>query len=121
MVDGIGIYLSPPLFNLKVMVCKMERNYKKKYEFQKDIISRQQKQIEDLKSEIAELKSKCKEKDELIRSIEPLKVELNSQIEDLTLKKDEYDALITELREMKKNMNEIVFNKKWKLIRFLMK
>lgn len=99
----------------------MERNYKKKYEFQKDIISRQQKQIEELKSQVAELENECKEKDEIIHSIEPLRTELVSHIDDLKVKKDEYQSLIEEVREMRDVMNEITFKKKWKIIRFLMK
>ena len=68
----------------------IDGNYKKKYEFQKDIISRQQKQIADLKSKVAELESKCKEKDEIINSVESLRIELTSHINDAKSKKEQY-------------------------------
>ena len=99
----------------------MEINYKKKYEFQKNITSRQQKQIEDLKSQIAKLEVECKEKDKIIHSVDSLRTELAENIKDVKAKKAEFESLVKELKEMKSDMNEIVFKNRWKLIRLLMK
>ena len=98
-----------------------ERNYKKKYEFQKKMTSRQIEQIESLKSEIQELKLKCEEKDKIINSIEPMRVELKNNIDEIKKQKEEYKNLIKEIRKMKEIVNQEVYRGKWKIVRWLIK
>ena len=62
-----------------------------------------------------------KEKEKLIYSITILQNNFIEVLDDLKKQREEYNKLIAELMEMKNTMNEIVFKKKWKLIRFLMK
>lgn len=99
----------------------MKRSYEKKYEFQKKLTLKQSEEIEELKLRIEELENKCKEKDEIINSVESLRNELMENVNGAKKSKKEYEDLISELREMKKVMNQTVFKKKWRLIRFLMK
>ena len=98
-----------------------ERNYKKKYEFQKKMTSRQIEQIESLKSEIQELKLKCEEKDKIINSIEPMRVELKHNIDEIKKQKEEYRILVDEVRKMKNIINQDVYKNRWWLVRFLLK
>ena len=98
-----------------------ERNYKKKYEFQKNMISRQTEQIESLKDEIRELKLKCEEKDKIINSVKDMRTELKNNINDIKKQKEEYRNLNEELKKMKTIMNQEVYKGRWKLIRFLIK
>ena len=81
------------------------------------IIERQTNEIESLKKRISELEIDCDEKDELISSIDSLRVEM----EDIKSKGEVYDKLVGELTEMKKIMNEEVFKGRWNIIRFLLK
>ena len=98
-----------------------ENKYKKKFEFQNKMISRQSEQIESLKSQIETLKLKCEEKDEIIMSVEPLRKELTESIEKHRELRNEYENLVKELRAMKKVVNETVFKGRYRLIKFLMK
>ena len=98
-----------------------KKNYKKKYEFQKRMASRQASQIEELKIQIDELKKICKEKDEVIDSVGLLKNELTEDIADFKKQKDEYKKLVIELKKMKRVINETVFKGRWKIIKFLIK
>jgi polyhydroxyalkanoate synthesis regulator phasin len=99
----------------------MKRSYEKKYEFQKKLTLKQSEEIKELKSKIEELENKCKEKDKIINSIESLRNELMENINGAKESREKYEDLVGELIEMKKVMNQTVFKKKWKLIRFLMK
>lgn len=99
----------------------MKRSYEKKYEFQKKLTLKQSEEIKELESKIEELENKCKEKDKIINSIESLRNELMENINGAKESREKYEDLVSELREMKKVMNQTVFKKKWKLIRFLMK
>ena len=85
------------------------------------IIERQAHEIESLKKRISELEIDCDEKDELINSVDSLRIEMEQIVEDLKSKGEVYDKLVEELTEMKKIMNEEVFKNKWWLIRFLLK
>lgn len=85
------------------------------------IIKRQIDEIESLKNKVSNLEIDCKEKEEIIHSIESFRAELSETIEDLKEKGKQYDMLIDELVMMRKVMNEEVFNGKWKLIKMLMK
>jgi archaellum component FlaC len=96
-------------------------NEKKKLEFQQKIISRQSKQIEDLKLQVAKLELELKEKNEVISSVDHLRNELSKDIAEVKGYKKEYKKLINELRKMKEIMNQEVYKGLWKLIRFLIK
>lgn len=85
------------------------------------IIERQTHEIESLKKKISELEIDCDDKDELINSVDSLRIEMEHIVEDLKSKGEVYDKLVEELTEMKKIMNEEVFKNKWWLIRFLLK
>lgn len=98
-----------------------ENKYKKRLDFQEDIISRQSGQIESLKSQIEKLKLELKEKDKIIASVEPLREELAQNVADFKKQKEEHKKLIDELRKMKKIMNQTVYKNRWWLIRFLIK
>ena len=101
----------------------MKRNYKRDYEFQKKLNTRQAEEIESLKTQIDALTSLCEEKDKVIYSIDDLRDELTRDVKEVKEKKNEYDELISELRLMKKVMSEEFFKSswKWKLIKFLIK
>lgn len=98
-----------------------EKRYQKRLDFQQNIITRQSKQIENLKSQIVELKLECQEKDKIIDSVEHLRKELADNVNEIKQKKNEYQTLIKELKTMKNIINEEVYNGKWWLIRFLLK
>lgn len=85
------------------------------------IIDRQANEIESLKRKISDLEIDCDKKDELINSIDSLRIEMDKAVKDIKHKGEAYDALIAELNEMKKIMNEEVFKGKWNIIRLLMK
>lgn len=85
------------------------------------IIKRQIDEIDSLKKKIADLEIDCKEKDEIIKSIDTLRVDFKETIDDIKRKGEAYDRLIDELTEMKKVMNEEVFKGRWNLVRLLIK
>lgn len=96
-------------------------NNKKKNDTKNRIIERQIIKIETLKKDISKLEIDAQEKEKLIKSVTFLHDEFLDVIEDLKKQREEYSKLINELQEMKNTMNEIVFKKRWKLIKFLMK
>ena len=98
-----------------------EKNYKKKFEFQQKMISRQSEQIESLKLQNEELKLECKKKDEIINSVASLKEKLSQNITEVENYKEEYKELVGELRSMKEILNQTVYKGKWRLIKFLIK
>lgn len=85
------------------------------------IIKRQIDEIDSLKKKIADLEIDCKEKDEIIKSIDTLRIDFKETIDDIKRKGEAYDKLIDELTEMKKVMNEEVFKGRWSLVRLLIK
>lgn len=85
------------------------------------IIERQTSEIESLKNKISELEIDCQDKDEIINSIDSLRMELDETVQSIKAKGEVYDRLIGELKEMKKIMNEEVFKNRWSLIRLLLK
>ena len=102
----------------------MNKNYaskRKKQDVKSRVISRQIDRINDLEKTISELEISNSEKDELINSIDYMRNDLLEIVNELKQQSEEYNRLISELMEMKKAMNQIVFNKKWKLIRWLLK
>ena len=94
---------------------------RKRSDLNNQIIQRKNDEIECLKNKISDLEISCEEKDELINSVDSLRLELKEVIDDLKTKRDEYDRLISELFEMRKVFNQDVFKGRWKLIRLLMK
>lgn len=95
--------------------------YKRKYEFQQKLISRQSEQIEELKFEVENLNNECRKKDEIINSVSSLKEELTCNVNDIKKYKKEYKELIDELRKMKEIMNKEVYKGKWNLIKLFVK
>ena len=85
------------------------------------IIKRQIDEIDSLKKKIADLEIDCKDKDEIIKSIDTLRIDFKETIDDIKRKGEAYDKLIDELTEMKKVMNEEVFKGRWNLVRLLIK
>ena len=98
-----------------------EKKYEKRLEFQRKIISRQLKQIDELKAKIEELELIIEEKDEVIESIEPLRKELAVNINDIKQQRKRYNSLIKELKAMKSIVNEDVYKRRWWLIKYLLK
>lgn len=88
---------------------------------QSRIIERQTNEIEALKNKVSKLEIDCKDKDEIINSIDSLRVEMNDVVESMKSKVEVYDKLIGELNEMKKIMNREVFKGRWNLVRLLLK
>lgn len=102
---------------------KNYKNYKKRFDFQQNIISKKSEEIESLNAEIVKLRLQIEEKDNVIASIEPMRVELTENIKEHKRLKEEYKSLINELKMMKKIMTQEVYKSqwKWKLIKFLIK
>lgn len=98
-----------------------ERNYKKKFEFQKKIISRQLGQIESLNAQIEKLKLECEKKDNIINSINSFKDELEKDVFEMKKHKKEYIELIKELKRMKDIVNQEVYRGRWKIVRWIIK
>ena len=98
-----------------------EKRYKRKFEFQKNIVSRQSEQIKTLKFQIEKLKLDIKEKDEIINSVAPLKNELSQNVAEIKKYKEQYRVLIDELRKMKEIINQEVYRGRWKIVKFLIK
>lgn len=98
-----------------------EKSYKRKLEFQENLIKRQSEEIKSLNTQIEELNLKCDEKDRIIHSVASLKKELSDNVSEIKKHKEEYKGLIDELRKMKAVMNQEVFKGRWRLIKLLMK
>lgn len=96
-------------------------SYKKRFEFQSKMITRQSEQIELLKLEVQKLEQKLKEKDEIITSVEPMRKEMAENIKEYKRLKNEYKKSVEELKKMKKIINQTVYKGRWKLIKFLIK
>ena len=93
----------------------------KKIDMKTRIIKKQYDEIQSLKNNISELEIDAKEKEKITKSIAVLQDNFLEVLNDLKKQREEYDKLINELIDMKNAMNEIVFKKKWRLIKFLMK
>ena len=97
--------------------------YKKRIDLKDKIIKKQGDEIESLKSKISNLEIDNDEKDEIIGSIDSLRVEMTEVIDELKDKSREYDKLLTDLFQMRKVMCRELFDGelRWKIIRLLMK
>lgn len=98
-----------------------KKNFERKYELQKTVIAHQTKQVSLLKEQVEKLKQEIEEKNELINSIEPLKIELADNIAEHKRLREQYNKLIEDLKKMKEIMNQEVYRGRWRLIRFLIK
>lgn len=98
-----------------------EKNYKKRLDFQNQMISRQSQQIDVLKLKIERLEEKLKEKDKILSSIEPMRQEMKENLKEIKQKKKEYHTLINELKQMKEILNQEVYRGRWKIVRWLIK
>lgn len=95
--------------------------YEKRLAFQQKLINRQSEQIEKLKNEIEKLTLECQKKDELIRTVEPMRKEMTDNIKEHKKLKEQYKSLIQELKMMKSIVNKKVYKGRWWLIRLLLK
>jgi Tfp pilus assembly protein PilO len=98
-----------------------EKNYKKRFDFQQNIISNKSEEIKSLKLENEKLKQELKEKDEIIASVEHMRKEMTESVKEHKRLKDEYKNLIQELRIMKNSLNKEVFKNRWWLVKLLIK
>lgn len=95
--------------------------YKKRLAFQQKMIARQSKEIERLKNDNEKLTLECQKKDELIRTVEPMRKEMTDNIKEHKKLKEQYKSLIQELKKMKSIINKDVYKGRWWLIRLLLK
>lgn len=118
------------LFYLKCNFCTLvlcevqkmkEKKYEKRLDFQQKMISNKSEEIEMLKAKIEKLEEKCKEKDEIINSVEPLRAELKESVERHKNLVREYEDYIKELKQMKEIINQTVYKGRWKIIKLLIK
>lgn len=93
---------------------------RKKYEIQEKTILRKNKEIDNLRDKILSLKCDVEKKDEIINSLESLRIELNTIINDLHYSKNKYEELLIELEKMRNMVDKVCFKGRWKLIKFLM-
>lgn len=98
-----------------------EKSYKKRLDFQQKIISKKSEEIESLKLENDKLKQKLKEKDEIIASVESMRMEMTENIKEHKRLQNEYKGLIQELKQMKEILNQEVYRGRWRLVRWLIK
>ena len=100
-----------------------EKKYEKRLNFQSQLITRQSKQIDDLKKKNEKLENECRKKDEIISSVDSLRDELIKEIDNIKKQKEQYKVLIDNLKTMKNIMNQEVFkkHKRYWLIKFLLR
>ena len=113
--------MSLPVFVFERCEYMNKRYNKKNADVKSRVIQRQINEIENLKKTIADLDISCNKKDEIINAIDGMQNDFANIIDELKSKKEEYDKLNSELIEMKNAMNEVVFKRKWKLVRWLMR
>lgn len=97
------------------------KNYEKKFEIQKNLITRQSKQIDSLKQQVENLKLELEEKDTLINSVESLKEQLAQNVADVKNYRKQYGMLIEEIKKMKSIIDKEIYRGRWWLIKFLIK
>ena len=100
---------------------KHKNREQRRSEFKDKIIERKNGEIEVLTELIQELQYDCASKDEIINSVDEFRKELKEITKELREKSKEYDELIKEVRKMKNSLNDIVFKKRWKIIKWLLK
>lgn len=98
-----------------------EKKYEKRIEFQQKMISRQSKQIEELESQVRNLKLEIEEKNKIINSTSSLRDEMAKNVADIKGYKMKYKELIDEVRKMKDGINQEVYKGRWWLVKLLIK
>lgn len=98
-----------------------EKKYEKRLNFQSQLITRQSKQIDDLKKKIEKLENECRKKDEIISSVDSLREALTKEVSEVKKRKEEFNRLISEVKDMKKIVNQEVYKGRWRLIKLLIK
>lgn len=98
-----------------------EKKYEKKIEFQQKMISRQSKQIEELESQVRNLKLEIEEKNKIINSTSSLRDEMAKNVADIKGYKIKYKELVDEVRKMKDGINQEVYKGRWWLVKLLIK
>ena len=98
-----------------------ENKYEKRIEFQQKMISRQSKQIEELESQVRNLKLEIEEKNKIINSTSSLREEMAKNVADIKGYKIKYKELIDEVRKMKDGINQEVYKGRWWLVKLLIK
>ena len=98
-----------------------EKKYEKKIELQQKMISRQSKQIEELESQVRNLKLEIEEKNKIINSTSSLRDEMAKNVADIEGYKMKYKELIDEVRKMKDGINQEVYKGRWWLVKLLIK
>ena len=99
----------------------VHRKKNKKSDFRNKVIKKQLEEIDNLKQTISELEISCKDKENIINSIESIRMDFTMILDDLKEKRKKYEDLIEELTTMKNIFNQSVFKGRWKLIKLLMK
>lgn len=99
----------------------IENRYKKRYDAQRKINERQKERIILLEEQVKKLENECKEKDELINCVEPMRKEMKQQVDKAKEYKEECKKLLAEIRKMKTIMDKEEFHGKWWFVRFLIK
>lgn len=103
---------------------KVKKNKRRrKSDVKSQIILRKNDEIESLKDRVSKLQIDCDEKDEIIGSIDSLRIEMQATLEDLKRKGEEYDRLNADLMQMRKVFSREVFGGelRWKIIRWLIR
>lgn len=85
------------------------------------IIKKQFEEIQSLKKAVSDLEIECKEKDEVIGSIDDLRVKFMLAVNDLRLQREKYDELISELKKMKKVMSRECFRGRWRIVKWIIR
>lgn len=98
-----------------------ENSYKKRLQFQSNMISRQSEQIDSLKTKIEKLELELLKKDEIINSVSSMREELIQNVAEVKKCKKQYKSLIEEVRKMKEILNQTIYKGRWRLIKFLIK
>lgn len=98
-----------------------EKNYRKKLEFQKKTIARQLEQIKGLKSQNEKLKLELEKKEEIINSVESMRIEMAENLKEQKRLKEDYKRLIQQLKHMKSIIDKDVYKNRWWLIKLLIK
>lgn len=99
---------------------KRKRN-NRKYDLQNQIIQKKNDEIEALRNKVLKLEIDRDEKQELLESVDYLRIELKDIVEDLKKKKEEYDRLNEDLMKMRTVFNQEVFRSRWRIVKWLIK
>lgn len=99
----------------------MKKRKRKYGRIKSGIIQHQADEIKSLKAQIDKLNIGCKEKDELINSVEHFQQEFTQILEELRDKKQEYEKILKEIKAMRDALNREVFKGKWSIVKWLIR